>query len=61
MEMQLAVIGLIFVEILVLGAWLVHSLYMRPRRAVLVHQELEVTVERSVYSPSSLVCHSFKR
>lgn len=61
MEMQLAVIGLIFVEVLVLGAWLVHSLYMRPRRAVPVHQELEVTVERSVYSPSSLVCHSFKR
>ena len=60
-EMQLAVTGLIFVEILVLGAWLVHSLYIRPRRAVPVHQELEVTVERSVYSPSSLVCHSFKR
>lgn len=54
MEMQITVTGLIFVEVIGLGAWLVHSLYIRPRRAVLIRQELEVTVERGVYSPSSL-------
>jgi len=54
MEMQFTVIGLIFVEILALGAWLVHSLRIRPRQEVPIRQELEVMVERSVYSPSSL-------
>jgi len=61
MEMQIAVAALIFVEILALGAWLVHSLRIRPRQTAPIRQELEVMVERSVYSPSSLVCYSSKR